>query len=83
MLGNKQMVWLFFLKEEDDNMNGHSRHRHPNESEYEEIGPPKHRNGEFIWSINISYKYSYLSYPLDRGDTAAAAARAEELQFLS
>jgi hypothetical protein len=28
-------------------MNGHFRHRNPNESEYEEIGPPKHRAGEY------------------------------------
>jgi hypothetical protein len=29
-------------------MNGHFRHRNPNESEYEEIGPPKHRGGESL-----------------------------------
>ena len=29
-------------------MNGHFRHRNANESEYEEIGPPKHRPGAFL-----------------------------------
>jgi hypothetical protein len=36
-------------------MNGHFRHRNPNESEYEEIGPPKHRAGEYF-SIRLTSK---------------------------
>jgi hypothetical protein len=42
-------------------MNGHFRHRNPNESEYEEIGPPKHRAGEYF-SIRMIYKKLSISF---------------------
>jgi hypothetical protein len=43
-------------------MNGHFRHRNPNESEYEEIGPPKHRAGEYFSVRLISNSFTFSSY---------------------